>query len=273
MRDRSRSARGRARTPRGLMVGLVAAIAALLAVVLVVTIVVLTPRADPQTPLAAGQIVAAPTLEPSPPPPFDMELYSIDDPESPWVVINKLRGTQPADYEPPDLVTVPIVYATYNNQLRKVAAKALGKMEKGFEADTGNTFQAQSAYRGYAEQSGIYDGWVASLGQKAADLTSARPGHSEHQTGWAVDISSVPAQCSLVPCFGETQTGKWLKKHSWEYGFIVRYPKGKTKITGYEYEPYHMRYVGPELATQMHETGIETLEEFFGLPAAPDYAD
>ncbi|MBN9605484.1 MAG: M15 family metallopeptidase [Actinomycetales bacterium] len=274
VRDRSRAARRPPKRPIGVVIGIVALVAGVLAAVLVVAFVVLAPQPEPSAPLADGTAVPAPTLSPSPPPPFDKAAYSLDDPTSLWVVINKLRGTNPADYEPPDLVTVPITYANYNNQLRAEAAGALGTMEAAFFAETGAHFQAQSAYRSYGEQSGIYDGWVASLGQEAADLTSARPGHSEHQTGWAVDINSIPSSgCNLEPCFADTPTAQWLKANSWKYGFIVRYPDGKTPITGYEYEPYHMRYVGVDLATEMHDTGVETLEEFFGLPAAPDYAD
>lgn len=274
LRDRSRAARRPPRRPIGVVIGIVALVVAGLAAVLVIAFVVLAPQ-DPadEVPLAAGTAVPAPTLSPSPPPPFDTTQYSLDDPTSLWVVINKLRGTNPPGYEPPDLVTVPITYANYNNQLRAEAAAALGEMEAAFFAETGSHFQAQSAYRPYGEQAGIYEGWVASLGQEAADLTSARPGFSEHQTGWAVDINSIPSDpCNLEPCFGETPTAQWLKANSWKYGFIVRYPEGKTPITGYEYEPWHMRYVGLDLAAEMQETGIDTLEEFFGLPAAPDYA-
>jgi D-alanyl-D-alanine carboxypeptidase len=72
-------------------------------------------------------------------------------------------------------------------------------------------------------------------------------------------------------CWGDTPHAKWLLANSWRYGFIVRYQGDKTPITGYESEPYHMRYVGVALATEMHTTGVRSLEEFFGLPAAPDY--
>ena len=133
--------------------------------------------------------------------------------------------------------------------------------------------QSQSAYRSYSTQESVYAGWVDSLGQEGADLTSARPGHSEHQTGLAIDINALPDQgCALEPCWGDTPHAQWLAANAYRFGFIVRYPDGKTDITGYEYEPYHMRYVGIELATEMHTTGITTLEEFFGLPPAPDYA-
>ena len=128
-----------------------------------------------------------------------------------------------------------------------------------------------STYRSYSRQVDVYNGWVSSLGQEGADLTSAQPGYSEHQTGWAMDLGAVPAQCDLDQCFAQTSQGAWLAAHSWEYGFIIRYPDGYTPITGYEYEPWHVRYVGLALAAEMHNTGVMTLEEMFDLPAAPDY--
>jgi D-alanyl-D-alanine carboxypeptidase len=157
--------------------------------------------------------------------------------------------------------------------MRQVASDAVVAMFAAFTAESGGLeMQSQSAYRSFGSQQSVYAGWVSSLGQDAADLTSARPGYSEHQTGLAMDVSASPANCSLDQCFADTPQGQWLAANGWRFGFIVRYPNGKTDITGYEYEPWHMRYVGVELATEMHDTGIQTLEEFFGLPAAPTYA-
>jgi D-alanyl-D-alanine carboxypeptidase len=132
--------------------------------------------------------------------------------------------------------------------------------------------QSQSAYRSYSTQVTVYNGWVAKLGQAQADIQSARPGFSEHQTGLALDISALPAKCSLDACFADTPQGQWLAANAWKFGFLLRYPADKTAITGVTFEPWHYRYIGVELATEMHETGVTTLEEFFGLPAAPDYA-
>ena len=82
----------------------------------------------------------------------------------------------------------------------------------------------------------------------------------------------MPNVCAIQECFGATPQGLWLAANSYRFGFILRYPAGKRAVTGYIFEPWHFRYVGVELATEMHETGIATLEEFFGLPPAPDYA-
>lgn len=213
---------------------------------------------------------ASPT--PIPTPTFDKAAQSIDDPNSYWIVVDKLRPLKPQDFEASDLVEVPVPYI---NQpfLRQAASDAVVQMFAAFNAETGLSMQAQSAYRSYSTQVGVYQGWVNQLGQAGADLTSARPGFSEHQTGLAIDINALPDQgCALEPCWGDTPHAQWLQANSWRFGFIVRYPGDKTAITGYEYEPYHLRYVGVELATELHNTGVTTLEEFFGLPAAPDYS-
>jgi D-alanyl-D-alanine carboxypeptidase len=202
---------------------------------------------------------------------FDRSRFSIDDPASYWVIVNKLRPLKPKSYAAPDLVSTPVPFAN-SPVLRKEAADQVVAMFAAYKAETGNQMQIQSAYRSYDVQVNVYNGWVAQLGQAGADLTSARPGYSEHQTGLAVDISAVPATCALDQCFAKTDQGKWLAKNAYKWGFVLRYPNKMTKITGYEFEPWHYRYVGIELATEMHTTGIKTLEEFFGLPAAADYA-
>jgi len=201
---------------------------------------------------------------------FDKTERSIDDPASLWVVVNKLRPLDPQDYAADDLVSVPVAYAN-PPILRKYASKAVVKMFAAFTDETGLEMQSQSAYRAYSVQVRVYNGWVGQLGQKGADLTSARPGYSEHQTGLAIDISAKPAECTLAACFADTPQGKWLAKKAWKYGFVLRYPEDATDITGYEFEPWHYRYVGEDLAKEMHDTKTETLEEFFGLPDAPDY--
>lgn len=210
-----------------------------------------------------------PTTTPTPTPTFPMDQFSIDDPTSPWVVVNKLRPLQPQDYAPADLIAVNIIGG---GQMRAEAAGQLQAMIAQYTADTGLEMQSLSTYRSYGRQVDVYNGWVSQLGQAAADLTSARPGHSEHQTGYVMDFGAVPNTCALDQCFADTSQGQWLAANAYQWGFILRYPNGATPITGYEFEPWHYRYVGVELATEMHTTGIATLEEFFGLPAAPDYA-
>ena len=224
-----------------------------------------------RTPSDAPSGTPSPTVDPSPSPPaFDTARFSTTDPASPWVVVNKLRPLTPADYVPE---TVPAqVPAVSNPDMRPAAAAALAAMFAVAASEGAGRMQIQNAYRSFALQTSVHDRLVASLGKEAADAQSARPGFSEHQTGLAVDIVSFPAVCSIQLCFGETPQGAWLAQHSWRFGFILRYPGDKSAITGYIFEPWHFRFVGPELSVRMHELGVTTLEEFFGLPAAPDYA-
>ncbi len=118
-----------------------------------------------------------------------------------------------------------------------------------------------SGYRSYQTQKTIYNNYVANNGQAQADTYSARPGHSEHQTGLAFDINEISY------AFGESAAGKWVAEHAAEYGFIIRYPKEKQEITGYVYEPWHLRYLGTELATEVYESGL-CLEEYFNIDSA-----
>ena len=127
-----------------------------------------------------------------------------------------------------------------------------------------------SGYRSYATQERLYDSYVQKYGQAAADTYSARPGHSEHQTGLAADLGNSDGTCDFDTCFSNTQAGKWLAAHTHEYGFIIRYQQKQTQVTGYQYEPWHIRYVGKDLANELHSKN-QTMEEFFGLPAAPSY--
>lgn len=213
---------------------------------------------------------SSPTPTPPPSPLFDRGAKSIDDPNSIWVVADKLRPLNPVDYTPADLERVPIPYV-YEPYLRAEAAQAAVALVAAAQAE-GLRLQSQSAYRGYDTQVAVYGDRVNLVGQEEADRTSARPGHSEHQTGLSIDFSSVPAVCPLEQCFADTPHGQWLAENAWRFGFHLRYPEGETPVTGYVFEPWHYRYVGVELATELHESGILTLEEFFGLSAAPDYA-
>jgi D-alanyl-D-alanine carboxypeptidase len=232
------------------------------------------PVAETPTPSATPTPSGTPTPHPDSPIKltFDRTAHSITKASSLWVVVNKLNPLDPKDYAASDLVSVPVPFINPPT-MRKEAADQIVAMFAAYKSETGNQMQAQSAYRSYSVQVGVYQGWVDSLGQAGADQTSARPGHSEHQTGLAMDISALPAKCALDQCFADTDQGKWLAANAYKWGFILRYPEGKTDVTGYEFEPWHYRYVGIDLATAMHDTGIETMEEFFDLPAAPDYAD
>ena len=209
----------------------------------------------------------ATTNSPSPtlPPAFNKHAYSNDDPTSIWVVVNKSRPLQPVNYAPADLMTPSIG----GGQIRAVVAPALEKLAQD-ASKAGLPLKLISGYRSYTTQQSVYGGYVTNNGQAAADTFSARPGHSEHQTGFAADLGNSNGSCDLDQCFGSTPLGQWLAANAYKYGFVIRYQQDKTPITGYEAEPWHVRYVGIDLALQLHANG-QTLEEFFGLPAAPTY--
>ena len=204
---------------------------------------------------------------------FNKSLYSIDEPGSPWWVVNKKRPL-PEGYVPPDLavpdVKLRLAASAEQMQFSRSATPALIEMFAAAKND-GVELVFGSGYRSEALQRQFYNQYVAQDGRAAADRYSARPGTSEHQTGLSFDATASNGACHLEKCFGETPEGKWLVKNAYKYGFIIRYVEGKESVTGYDYEPWHMRYIGKELAAEMHRTGIQTLEEFFGLPAAPDY--
>ena len=147
----------------------------------------------------------------------------------------------------------------YGNGLTSTTQSAFDKMNADAKS-LGLNLWIASGYRSYATQKRLYNNYVSSDGKEAADTYSARPGYSEHQTGLAFDLNSVEES------FANTDEGKWVKDNCYRYGLIIRYPKGKESITGYIYEPWHLRYVGVELATKLYNDGNWiTLEEYFGV--------
>ena len=218
------------------------------------------------TPVPAAPPTAPPTTAPPPtpaPPTFDRAQLSLDDPASVWVVVDKARPLTPIDYVPADLVPVG-----GGRELRAEAARAMADMFTAAAAD-GLTLTMESAYRSYDYQVGVFTAQVARFGQPQAEVQVARPGYSEHQTGLSADIGG--GGCHIETCFGTTAEGRWVVANGPRFGFVVRYPDGEQDVTGFKYEPWHVRYVGAALATELQRTGVPTLEEFFGLPAAPGY--
>lgn len=194
---------------------------------------------------------------------------SIDDPTSIWVVSNKHRPLNPIDFEPDDLFFPEGVDNANGQPLRLEAAEAVESLVQAAAADGVYIFM-QSAYRPYAMQDNLYNGYIARDGQELADRYSARPGHSEHQTGLVVDFND-NFGCTLNECFEGTPAGLWLQDYGADFGFVMRYPDGYEHITGFMYEPWHYRYVGKDLALDMKAENVFTLEEWFGLDPAPDY--
>jgi len=147
--------------------------------------------------------------------------------------------------------------------MRKEAAKALEQLFAAAKAD-GVALAGVSAYRPYGYQKALFHRYVQKDGLEKARMYSAVPGTSEHETGLAVDVAGIDGKCAATSCFAGTQEAIWLASHAQDYGFIIRYPKGKEDITGYIYEPWHLRYVGSEAAQAISEKEI-TLEEYLGV--------
>lgn len=182
----------------------------------------------------------------------------VTEPSDIMVFVNKSTSLD-KKYVPSDLVWVDL-RGVRETQLRKEAAGALEDLFK--EADSkAITLYCCSGYRSFETQQELYQENVRTYGQKEADLISAKPGQSEHQTGLAMDVTADSVNLGLDESFGETAEGEFVKNNAHKYGFIIRYPEDKTSITGYAYEPWHLRYVGKDAASTIHEKNI-TLEEY-----------
>lgn len=195
----------------------------------------------------------------------DSILFS-DKPNDVLVLVNK-KYSLSSEYVPDNLVVPKISFSFegYNpkKQMRKDAAFAIEELFNKANEDNIKLF-AVSGYRSYDRQESIFTSKVMKIGIQSANQFSAKPGESEHQTGLSMDVTSPSVGYYLSQKFGETKEGKWLKENAADYGFIIRYPKGKTYITGYQYEPWHIRYVGKNAAKYISNNNI-TLEEYLGL--------
>ena len=180
------------------------------------------------------------------------------------LIVNKSYPL-PKDYVPTNTYK-DATGLNYCSECINVDAYEKYKLMKADMASLGMNIWIQSGYRSYSLQESLYNKYVNRDGKLAADTYSARPGHSEHQTGLAFDLNSISDD------FQYTSEGKWINENSWRYGFILRYPKSKESITGYKYESWHLRYVGEDLATKLYNNGDWiTLEEHFNLTSK--YAD
>lgn len=188
------------------------------------------------------------------------------EPESITVLINK-HIQLPENYKPDDLVypNIPFIFdeMVEKRMMRKEAADALEELVTAAKKDNIN-LAGVSAFRSQTRQSTLFNAYVSRDGEEKAKQYSALPGHSEHQTGLAIDLSGSDGKCAAERCFAGTPEADWLAEHCAEYGFILRYPKGKEAITGYMYEPWHIRYVGSPLASTITAQGL-TLEENYNV--------
>lgn len=191
----------------------------------------------------------------------------IQNPLNILALVNK-QYALPGEYSPEDLTRPNVAFSfgdldIEKSWLRKEAAKHLELLFNAAEKQNIELF-AVSGYRSYNRQVAVFDAKANQVGATAAATVVAVPGFSEHQTGLAMDISSRSVNFELIEPFGETVEGKWLAENAHKFGFILRYPKGKESITGYQYEPWHFRYVGVYAATEIYERQI-TLEEYFNI--------
>lgn len=190
------------------------------------------------------------------------------DPANPYVLVNKEHPLQPVDWVPTALVRPAVDTLGVHDTLRPDAGAALERLATAAHAATGERLVLASGYRPHDYQQKLHARYAREHGAADADRFSARPGHSEHQTGLAADVTQAGVPFTE---FGTTPLGEWVHAHAWEHGFVVRYPAGSEDITGYRAEAWHLRYVGPALAAYMHHTGVATLEEAFGTGSAPTY--
>lgn len=229
------------------------------------------------TPDTAPTNTPVPTVTPTPKPTATPEPTATPTPTP--IVVNTDTSTVTylvnrdypltEDFVPEGLTAPDIRFAFSDTTIDKAkmtpeAGEALALLFDAAYEEAGLTLYGVSAYRSYARQYTIYATNLVTRGIAHTNRYSAAPGRSEHQTGLAIDISCASEGFSLETSFADTPEGLWVAANAHRFGFILRYPKDKEDITGYNYEPWHIRYVGTELAAHLYETGL-TLEEYYGV--------
>lgn len=189
--------------------------------------------------------------------PFYSDITTIDNPHDVLLIVNKYKAL-PSGISPTSLRVSPNSYNPNGSSMETVASEHMDEMMSAAK-DAGYTLYLVSGYRSESYQDDLYNYYVRLDGQEKADTYSARPNHSEHQTGLAADIGTC-AGC--IEGFETKDAYPWVLDNCYKFGFIERYPKDKTYITGYDYEPWHYRYVGVDVATIIHNENI-TFEEYY----------
>lgn len=187
---------------------------------------------------------------------FYENVITVSNGDSKLVLVNKNYALD-SSYAPSDLVLPNVLVLGHEQNktlyLREEASQHLEQLFSAAEQEAGLIFLARSGYRSYETQVSLYQRYVDQNGQEAADRFSARAGHSEHQTGLAIDVTADSVNGQLTTEFGKTAEGIWLKDNAHRFGYIIRYLEGRESETGYQYEPWHIRYVGVEAATEIYE--------------------
>lgn len=181
----------------------------------------------------------------------------MNNPADYGLIVNKKRPLNPQNYYPGDLTNFG------GGAMRAEVAGQLGAMFNQAAAE-GINLTVVSGFRSYETQVSVYNNYVNLYGQAYADTISARPGYSEHQTGMTVDVGAASGACGLGECFANTPEGQWVAQNSQNFGFIIRYPQGMTGVTGYAFEPWHLRYLGSYIGA-FQASGAPTLEQFYGV--------
>ena len=187
------------------------------------------------------------------------------DPTDVLILVNKTNRAPavPMTLVKPDVTPTEEALGE-NIYMRPEAASALEALVDG-AAQEGITLYATSGYRSYSTQKAIFDRKLEKMTEAQANKSVAKPGYSEHQTGLAMDVEGETTKgTGLTAAFGDSPEGIWLAENCTDYGFIIRYPEGKSSITGYVYEPWHIRYVGVEAAKEIRELDV-TFEEYILL--------
>ncbi len=174
------------------------------------------------------------------------------------IIVNKFYHLDKS-YERTDLQNINLAYAYANNSAAEIVIKKFKQMRDDIEEEMNVHLMVNSSYRSYEDQEEIYNEFKK-VSLKYADSYAARPGYSEHQTGLAIDITSLEHPTANE--FKESEEYKWLKENCHKYGFVLRYPEGKEHITGYSTESWHFRYIGEEAATQIYKENI-TFDEYY----------
>lgn len=187
---------------------------------------------------------------------FYKNIKDIKNPNDTLVLVNKNNKLK-NDFIPDNLVKLDLNYSHAEKYLKEEAALEFYKLSE--EAKKLNyRIVVVSGYRSYTYQEKLFEYYVETKGMNYALMCSAKPGHSEHQTGLAIDVEGSNLDYNL---FEKSKEFEWMKKNAHKYGFILRYPKGKENITGFKYEPWHYRYVGKEVATIIYNNKL-TFEEY-----------
>ena len=194
---------------------------------------------------------------------LDLPVYTdtkeVTNPDDLLVLVNKYNYL-PSDYKPSDLDYLPGAYGN-NVPMREIIIEPFKKLQEAAKEEIGINLMPTTAYRDYSFQKTLYNNYVASDGVKAADTYSARPGYSEHQAGLSIDLKNTALSSDIRLTDDDYD---WLSNNAYRFGFIIRFPEDKTNITGYQFENWHIRYVGKENAKIIYENDL-TLEEYIDL--------